>query len=295
MAVSPKQKMSSVNVYASSYYRTIVRKYAKRGRLPNIKLIRKKPSRLDKMTLLNQVYIVPKKGSDVALGPVKLEASIQEMDRGKSSILKRKPKIEPGKSSLFSVAFFFLYQLKLSSESFFTKISQCVTERKPNIEPIECHSETDSDDIGFDGIKMCHSLTDFKNVTSFEDFIVVVNGLIIKNSELLPKDIQKKYYDLCCSQKAYLHDHLIKGFNCKLVCGMICETIKIAEAIRAANLTTSQRSFETWNKTLKSFEGLGMNVGFLRARLEQLMNLSLKLKRYQEASVEQANLQEEKT
>ncbi|OMO66473.1 hypothetical protein COLO4_30551 [Corchorus olitorius] len=197
-----------------------------------------------------------------------------------------------GKSSLFSVSFFSLYQLKLSSESFLTRISQCFAERKPKIEPIEGHSDNDSDDIGLDGIKLCRSLMDFKNVTSFEDFIVVVNGLII--NELLPKHIQKKYYDLCCSQNSYLHDHLLPGLNCKLVCGIICETIKIADAIRAAKLTTTQHSFQTWNKTLISLEGLGMKVGFLRARLEQFMNLSLKSKRYQEAKLEQANLQEEK-
>ncbi|OMP00712.1 hypothetical protein COLO4_12449 [Corchorus olitorius] len=164
-----------------------------------------------------------------------------------------------------------------------------------NLEPIACHSENDSEELGSEvsgGIRLCDSIIDFKDVTSFEDFNIVVNDLII-NSEL-SKYLQVKYYDLCCSQKSYLHDHLLEGLNCRLVCGIISETINIADAIRAAKLTTPQRSFETWNSTLKSFQGLGMNVGFLSARLEQLMNLSLKSKRYQEARHEQANVQEEK-
>ncbi|KAE8667867.1 Detected protein of unknown function [Hibiscus syriacus] len=82
---------------------------------------------------------------------------------------------------------------------------------------------------------------------------------------------------------------LIEGLNCKLVAGFIAETINIANAIRAAKITISHDSFLTWDKTLKSFEGLGMKVGFLRARLDRLMNILMKSRRYKEAKLEQAN------
>ncbi|OMO69550.1 hypothetical protein CCACVL1_19433 [Corchorus capsularis] len=274
-----------------------------------------------------KVYIVRKKGSeevDVALGLLKLEASIQEMDCGKSSL------------SLVAISFLcqlynFIknlvqnppyYGFSMFAETIDKSLENMVciettaksleevhpleifpendekndpTHSGSNLEPIACHSENDSEELGsevLDGIRLCDSIIDFKDVTSFEDFNIIVNGLII-NSEL-SKHLQVKYYDLCCSQKSYLHDHLLEGLNCRLVCGIISETINIADAIRAAKLTTPQRNFETWNSTLKSFQGLGMNVGFLSARLEQLMNLSLKSKRYQEARDEQANVQEEK-
>jgi hypothetical protein len=55
--------------------------------------------------------------------------------------------------------------------------------------------------------------------------------------------------------------------------GMIAETINIADAIKVSTVTTFQDSFKKWEKTLKAFQGLGMNVGFLLARLEQQKNL----------------------
>ncbi|XP_039026890.1 B3 domain-containing protein Os01g0234100-like [Hibiscus syriacus] len=103
-----------------------------------------------------------------------------------------------------------------------------------------------------------------------------------------------EYYQLCCNQKLFLHENLLEGLNCKLVAGVIAETINIADAIRAAKITISHDSFLTWDKTLKSFEGLGMKVGFLCARLDQLMFLLMKSRRYKEAKLEQANANEEK-
>ncbi|XVE93351.1 hypothetical protein REPUB_Repub01dG0184400 [Reevesia pubescens] len=131
-------------------------------------------------------------------------------------------------------------------------------------------SENESVDLGsevLDRIRLSESIVDFK---------------------------ETKYYQLCCSQKSFLHDKLLEGLNCKLVAGVIAETINIADAIRAAKLTTSYHNFVAWDQTLKSFKGLGMKVGFLRARLDQLMNLSLKSRRYQEARHEQVNAKEEK-
>lgn len=99
-----------------------------------------------------------------------------------------------------------------------------------------------------------------------------MNGLILDSE--IPQHLRTKYYELCCSQKMFLHDHLIEGLNSKLVAGMISETINIADAIRAAKITQSLRHLESWDKTLKAFEDLGMEVGFLRARLLQLVSLS---------------------
>lgn len=162
-----------------------------------------------------------------------------------------------------------------------------------DLQPIADPSEDDSD-FGseiLDGIRLSDSKVDFKQVRSIEDFSVLVNGLVI-NSEL-PKFLLTKYFGLCCSQKSFLHDHLLEGLNCKLAAGIISETINIADAIRVCKISTSQEHLSTWDKTLKAFEVLGMNVGFLRARLEQLVNISLKSERYKKARLERAHAEEE--
>lgn len=112
----------------------------------------------------------------------------------------------------------------------------------------------------------------FKHIKSFEDFNIVIDGLSI-NSEL-PRDLRKRYYKLCCSQNMYLHESLIQGMNRKLVIGVISETIIIAEAIKASDLSTSRDVFSAWDKTLRAFQLFGMNVGFLRTRLHRLANLA---------------------
>ncbi|KAF9667654.1 hypothetical protein SADUNF_Sadunf15G0046200 [Salix dunnii] len=161
--------------------------------------------------------------------------------------------------------------------------------------PRPVNSENESEDLGFeitDGIRMSESVVDFKEVKSFEDFDILVNGLVI-NCEL-SKRLQIKYYELCCSQKSFLHEHLLDGLNCKLVAGMLAETIKIADAIRASKLTTSRNDFTTWENTLKSFHCLGMNVGFLLARLGRLVTLSDKSKRVKVATLERVNAEMER-
>jgi hypothetical protein len=160
----------------------------------------------------------------------------------------------------------------------------------PISDPLEDHSDFGSEIL--DGIKLSESVVDFKQVRSIEGFIILVNGLVI-NSEL-PKFLLTKYYELCCSQKSFLHECLLEGLNCKLAAGIISETINIADAIRSCKICTSLDHFSTWEKTLKAFEVLGMNVGFLHARLEQLVNISLKSKRYEEARLERYHAEEEK-
>ncbi|KAF9662948.1 hypothetical protein SADUNF_Sadunf18G0107300 [Salix dunnii] len=162
-----------------------------------------------------------------------------------------------------------------------------------NVRLISDHSENESEDFGFeitDGIRMSETVVDFKEVSSFEDFDILVNGLVI-NCEL-SKHLQMKYYELCCSQKCFLHENFIEGLNCKLIAGIISETINIADAIRASKITTSYDNFTTWEKTLEAFLGLGMKVDFLLARLERLINLSVKSEKYKKARLEKDNAEE---
>ncbi|KAJ6435908.1 hypothetical protein OIU84_001017 [Salix udensis] len=162
-----------------------------------------------------------------------------------------------------------------------------------NARLVSDHSENESEDFGFeitDGIRMSGTVIDFKEVSSFEDFDILVNGLVI-NCEL-SKHLQMKYYELCCSQKCFLHENFIEGLNCKLIAGIISETINIADAIRASKITASYDNFTTWEKTLKAFLGLGMKVDFLLARLERLINLSLKSGKHKKARLEKDNAEE---
>ncbi|XP_016475707.1 B3 domain-containing protein Os01g0234100 [Nicotiana tabacum] len=122
------------------------------------------------------------------------------------------------------------------------------------------------------GIRFSESRLEFKDMKVFSGFNILIDSLIIDSE--IPAHIRTKYYELCCTQKSFLHDHLLGGLNCKLAAGMITETVNIADAIRASNISTSRDYLETWNSTLKGFECLGMEVGFLRARLNKLVSLS---------------------
>lgn len=164
------------------------------------------------------------------------------------------------------------------------------------LELVSEQSEDESKDFGsevLNGLKICESAVDFKEVKSFQDFSIVVNDLVIDSA--LSKYLRTKYYELCCSQNSFLHNSVLDGLNCKLISGMISETINITDAIRASKLTTPHDNFDTWDKTLKAFKMMGMNVGFLLIRLDQLMNLASTSKRLQEARLERANAGEEKS
>ncbi|XP_057416683.1 B3 domain-containing protein Os01g0234100-like isoform X2 [Lotus japonicus] len=133
-------------------------------------------------------------------------------------------------------------------------------------------------------------INSFEQVTGIENFIIMVNGLVIYSE--LSERLWVKYYELCRSQRCFLHDNLVSGLNSKLVVGMITETINIADAIKASKVTTSMDNFVTWDKTLKAFEGMGMNVSFLITQLDHLMKLALKLKRHKEARLERLHANE---
>ncbi|XP_022746347.1 B3 domain-containing protein Os01g0234100-like isoform X1 [Durio zibethinus] len=232
-----------------------------------------------------KVYIVRRKGSDevdVALGLLKLESSTQQIELEKEPKIFVKTRDKPLEN-------YGMYENRISVEKtgkFLEVLPLDISEKAIQNDRLDLGSEV------LDSIKLSESMIDFKEVKNFEDFNILVNGLIIDSE--FSKYLKTKYYELCCNQKSFLHENLLEGLNCKLVAGVIAETINIADAIRAAKLTTSHHSFLTWGQTLKSFKGLGMKVGFLSARLDQLMNLSMKSRRYQEARLEQINANEKK-
>ncbi|KVI10763.1 B3 DNA binding domain-containing protein [Cynara cardunculus var. scolymus] len=122
-----------------------------------------------------------------------------------------------------------------------------------------------------EGLRFSQSVLEFKDIKGIDDFSIVMDGLIIDSE--IPKHFQIKYYDLCCSQKTYLHENLLKGLNVQLAVGIILETVTIADAIKACKVTTTRDNFETWDKTLKAFEEVGMRVGFLQDRISKLIGL----------------------
>ncbi|KAI4295635.1 hypothetical protein L6164_035658 [Bauhinia variegata] len=132
-------------------------------------------------------------------------------------------------------------------------------------------------------------LLSFQEVTGIENFNIVVDGLVVDSE--LTKYVRTKYDELCYSQRSFLHDHRLEGLNCKLAAGIISETINIADA---SKITTSPDSFAIWDRTIKAFEAMGMNVSFLRGRLDQLKNLAMKSKRNREARLERDHAEEEK-
>ncbi|XP_062020792.1 B3 domain-containing protein Os01g0234100-like [Rosa rugosa] len=154
--------------------------------------------------------------------------------------------------------------------------------------------EDDTEDAScevLEGIKLSESIVPFDEVCGIENFNVIYNGLII--NPLFPKPLLTKYYELCCSQNSFLHEHLLEGLNYKLVAGIISETTNIANAIKACKITTLESSVSTWDKTLQAGEMLGMNVSFLREQLEQLASLASKLKRCEEARLEREQEEQE--
>ncbi|XP_050211038.1 B3 domain-containing protein Os01g0234100-like [Mercurialis annua] len=116
------------------------------------------------------------------------------------------------------------------------------------------------------------SAVDFTDLDSFESFSIVINDLAI-DSEI--SDYHRTtYYELCRSQNSFLHDNLLKSINYKLATEIIIGVVNISEAMRTSKLSSSGPDFSVWDKTLKGFELLGMNVGFLRSRLNLLMRLA---------------------
>ncbi|KAK4847527.1 hypothetical protein QYF36_002964 [Acer negundo] len=216
-----------------------------------------------------KVYIVRSNGSDEvdgALGLLNLDTCCRQQDSVKDVDID----IDTG-------------ICKEEEDKYWDPMSQAITQEnfvKDNMEHTSDYSENESRPFGseaLDRIILSESTVDFKDVKSIEDFKIVVNGLVINST--LSKHLLSRYYELCCTQSSFLHDGLLGNLNYKLVVGMIAEIIDIADAIRASSITTSQSDFATWENTLKAFQMMGMKVGFLQARLEQLVNFTLKSER----------------
>ena len=120
----------------------------------------------------------------------------------------------------------------------------------------------------FEGFRM----PEFKDLNGFQSFSIIVDGMPI--DEQLSTEVLNKYYKLCFSQQAFLHENLIKGLNYMLIVGIISEIVNIADAIKVSVICTPRVEFTNWDKTLLAFENLGMNVGFLRVRLRRLVSLA---------------------
>ncbi|PWA78411.1 DNA-binding pseudobarrel domain-containing protein [Artemisia annua] len=138
-----------------------------------------------------------------------------------------------------------------------------------------------------------HAASPEPNVSSeklktFKDFRIRVNKQCIDSE--LSEEIRKTYFKLCIRKKEILHNGVRKGLYPKLVAGMIGEMVNIANMIKNCNFNTTKEEFEVWDSSLKSFELMGMKVGFLRDRIHELIALAFEsedAKRYMEASEEQ--------
>ncbi|KAL8546287.1 hypothetical protein ACS0TY_006128 [Phlomoides rotata] len=162
-------------------------------------------------------------------------------------------------------------------------------------------SGIDSDEVASEVLEGSKSLAStsshFKEVKSFEEFHISINGTSIDSE--IPEDIRRKYYDLCCSKKSFLHDALLPGLYCNLAAGMIVEAVNIADAVRSCKLTTTRKELDIWEKSLRSFELLGLNVGFVRARLQRLLTMAygtedaVDARRYRDARMDLGRTEDE--
>ncbi|RZC84433.1 hypothetical protein C5167_047219 [Papaver somniferum] len=138
-------------------------------------------------------------------------------------------------------------------------------------QPKNCSEEADSENV--EGIRFASSVPEFEDIKNVESFNIIYNDLIIDSE--MSKHVRSRYYKLCCSQNSFLHKNLVPGLNCKLVAGMICETVNISDAIQSSQVrSTSRDVLQLWRKSLEAFEHLDMNVGFLLPRLDELVRLA---------------------
>lgn len=115
-----------------------------------------------------------------------------------------------------------------------------------------------------------------QELKTFKDFRIMVNNQCIDSE--LSDEIRVNYYKLCTAKKELLHDNLPEGLYYKLVVGMIGETVNISKAIKNCKPNTTKEEFETWDSSLRSFELMGMKVGFLRDRIRVLEKLAFESK-----------------
>ncbi|KAI3895292.1 hypothetical protein MKW92_010408 [Papaver armeniacum] len=142
----------------------------------------------------------------------------------------------------------------------------------PVVDQLEiCSEETDSECL--EGIRFASSVREFEDIKDIESFTIIYNDLIIDSE--MSKHVKSRYYELCCSQNSFLHKNLLPGLNCKLVAGMISETVNISDAVRSGQVSsTSGDVLQDWRTSLEAFEHLDMNVGFLLTRLDELEKMA---------------------
>lgn len=167
--------------------------------------------------------------------------------------------------------------------------SKSVPPSQLNYQLIE-HSGNNSEEVGsevLEGSTPSKTNISFEEIKTFEDFHIKVKGKCIDCE--LPDDVRSGYYKLCLCRNQFLHEGIPESLYCKLVAGMIGETVSIANEIQNCKITTTKEEFETWDNSLKSFELLGMKVGFLRDRIHKLETIvfesegALDIKKYVEA------------
>ncbi|KAI4330289.1 hypothetical protein MLD38_028589 [Melastoma candidum] len=160
--------------------------------------------------------------------------------------------------------------------------------------------ENDSEGVAsevLEGLKPLLPDIHFGTVKSFEDFHILIDEIVLDME--FPDDVRTSYYRLCCSQASFLHQKLVKGISRKLIVGAIFEIVRIADAIQACKIMTTQDEYENWERTLKALEVLGMNVGFLCERLKRLASLAFgtglspEAKKYIEAKRRRASAEDE--
>ncbi|KAJ6692547.1 B3 DOMAIN-CONTAINING PROTEIN-RELATED [Salix purpurea] len=154
-------------------------------------------------------------------------------------------------------------------------------------------SENESEDRASETlrvIKLSGSTVDFNNVKGIENFSILLNGFSIDSE--LSEHHRTRYYELCRSQKSFLHSNLLNSINHNLAVEIIIGTVDISEGIKSSKLSSSQADYGVWDKTLKGFELFGMKVGFLRERLSRLMSLALESEEAMESECREVRLEQ---
>ncbi|KAM3298497.1 hypothetical protein ACQJBY_040119 [Aegilops geniculata] len=124
-----------------------------------------------------------------------------------------------------------------------------------------------------DGIGSSEPGTDINVVKSFRSFKVIVGGSAIDDKQLPTDETRRAYHGLCHDRKSLLHGRLQKNLEPLLAAGVIIETVHIAKGIMASAAPPSREDLTRWKKELESFEMMGMDVGFMRERVNSLLTL----------------------
>ncbi|KAI3840001.1 hypothetical protein MKX03_020489 [Papaver bracteatum] len=143
-----------------------------------------------------------------------------------------------------------------------------------------------------EGARLPEPISGIQEFTNLDSFTIIVNDMLIDPE--ISEDVRSKYYVLFRSQKAYLHNHLMEGINRKIVTCIITDIVNIADAVRAIKLSTPKDTFEAWEKSLKFYKHIGMDVEFLLSRVGIHLQQALAFD-YNGAVMEENRLKEEIT